>query len=153
MQSVAAALQDWGVAAFLRRSVWAYPLVNFIHVLGLGFLITSAVLMDLRVLGVARKVELGTVIGHLRPVAITALVVTISAGFLLFTVQATLYAANPVYLAKMALLAAAILNAALFTSFRADRQPEAGATRAMAVLSMVLWVSVAAAGRLIAFFD
>jgi hypothetical protein len=154
MGAFAAAIEGWGVAEFLRRSIWAYPLVSLVHVLAVGFLVTSAVLMDLRVLGIAgRRLEATTVIAHLRPVAIAGLSVAVIAGFLLFSVQASHYAANPVYLTKMALLAVAILNAALFTSFRAERDPEAGATRAMALLSILLWLSVALAGRLIAFFD
>lgn len=154
MGALVVAIEGWGIAEFLRRSIWAYPLVNLTHVLAIGFLVTSAVLMDLRVLGLAgRRLEVAIVISHLRPVAITGLTVAVVAGFLLFTVQATHYAANPIYLAKMALLAVAVLNAVLFTSFRAERDPEAGATRAMALLSIVLWLSVALAGRLIAFFD
>lgn len=147
------ALEAWGVAEFLRRSIWAYPIVNLTHVLAIGTLVASAVLMDIRVLGLTRRFTVDEVVGYLRPVAVGALTVAVAAGFLLFSVQATHYAGNAVFRTKMVLLALAILNALLFAGFRAHRDPESGRTRAMAALSIALWLSVALSGRLIAFFD
>jgi hypothetical protein len=51
----------------------------------------------------------------------------------------------------MLLLALAVLNAIVFTSFRAHRQAGRPATRLMALASIGLWISVAFAGRMIGF--
>lgn len=153
MEAFAASVEGWGIAEFLRRSIWAYPLVNWLHVIAIGVLVTSASLMDLRVLGFGKAVATETVIGLLRPVAATALVIAVIAGFLLFSVRASEYIVNPFYLAKMTLLAVAVLNAIAFTSFRAHRNESAPLTRWMAIASILLWLSVALLGRLIAFFD
>ncbi len=145
------ALEAFGPAAFFRTSVYLYPAVNLVHVLAIGALVTSAVLMDLSVLGLMRRLPPATVVGYLRPVAVTAIVVAVITGLTLFSVQPVDYWANPAFRIKMILLVLATLNAILFTSFRAHREPKRAGARAMAFLSIGLWISVAFAGRMIGF--
>jgi hypothetical protein len=145
------ALEAFGPAAFFRTSIYLYPAVNLIHVLAIGALVTSALLMDLRVLGLGRGLSVETVIRYLRPVATTAIVIAVLTGLTLFSVQPVDYFENAAFRIKMVLLALAVLNAVGFTTFRAHRHPERPAAKVMAVLSMVLWVSVAFAGRMIGF--
>jgi hypothetical protein len=145
------ALEAFGPAAFFRTSIYLYPAVNLIHVLAIGALVTSALLMDLRVLGLGRGLSVATVIRYLRPVASTAIIVAVLAGLTLFSVQPVDYFNNPAFRIKMVLLALAVFNAIAFTTFRAHRHPERPAARIMALLSIVLWVSVAFAGRMIGF--
>jgi hypothetical protein len=145
------ALEAFGPAAFFRNSFVLYPLVNVLHILAIGALVTAASLMDLRVLGAGSGVPLDTVIRYLRPVAVTALIVAALSGITLFSVQPAEYFANPAFVIKMLLLAAAVANAAVFTSFRAHRRVEQTVTKVMAVFSIGLWISVAVAGRFIGF--
>jgi hypothetical protein len=145
------ALEAFGPAAFFRTSIYLYPAVNLIHVLAIGALVTSALLMDLRVLGLGRGLSVATVIRYLRPVASTAIIVAVLAWLTLFSVQPVDYFNNPAFRIKMVLLALAVFNAIAFTTFRAHRHPERPAARIMALLSIVLWVSVAFAGRMIGF--
>jgi hypothetical protein len=144
------ALETFGPAAFLRTSFWLYPIVNATHVLAIGALVTAAVLMDMRVLGLGRSLPLEPVIRALRPVAIVALVIAALSGLTLFSVQPRDYLQNTAFLIKMGLLVLALVNAALFTSFRAHRQVGAAA-RSMAFVSALLWISVAVAGRFIGY--
>ena len=145
------ALEAFGPAAFFRSSIYLYPVVNLIHVLAIGGLVTAAVLMDLRVLGLGKGLPAVTVISYLRPVAITAIIVAILSGLTLFSVQPVDYFANPAFRVKMILLVLAVLNATLFTSFRAHRSPADFGTKFMAVASVCLWISVAFSGRMIGF--
>jgi hypothetical protein len=145
------ALEAFGPAAFFRTSVYLYPLVNLIHVLAIGALVTTAVLMDLRVLGLGRGIALETVIRYLRPVAVGGLAVAVLSGATLFSVQPVDYFANDAFRLKMLLLAVAIANGAAFTSFRVHRAAERLGARLMAVASIALWLSVASAGRMIGF--
>lgn len=145
------ALDAFGPAAFFRTSFILYPLVNTLHILAIGALVTAALLMDLRVLGVARGIALETVIHHLRPVAITALVIAVLTGVTLFSVQPVDYFNNPAFRIKMLLLIAAVANAAAFTSFRVERHANEVWTKVLALLSLILWISVAVAGRFIGF--
>jgi hypothetical protein len=144
------ALEAFGPAALFRTSFVLYPLVNALHILAIGALVTSAILMDLRVLGLGRRLETGVVIGGLRPVAAAALAVAILSGVTLFSVQPVEYFGNFAFQLKMLLLAVALANAVAFTTFRLHRR-DGGVPKALALVSIGLWISVAVAGRFIGF--
>jgi len=146
-------VEGWWFAEFLRRSIWAYPIVNAMHILALGALVTSALVMDVRILGGMRRLSVAEVTGLLRPVAIGALALAVGTGFLLFTVRPHDYAGTPVFLIKLGLLALAVANAALFVLAKRDRAPQSPLTRTMAVFSVLLWLGVLMAGRLIGFLE
>lgn len=55
----AAALEATDLATTLRGSVWAYPLVNAAHILGVALLVGATVPLDLRLLGAWRSLPLG----------------------------------------------------------------------------------------------
>src|SRR5690606_29143743 len=80
------ALQASGPAAFLRGSFYLYPLLNALHIFSIGALVTSALLMDLRVLGLGGALPTESVLRQLRPVALTALAAAAASGLLLFSV-------------------------------------------------------------------
>ncbi len=148
------ALEASGPASFLRTSFLAYPLLNALHVLSIGALVTSAALMDLRILGwVWRSLPVETVVGLLRPVAIGALLLAAMTGALLFSVQPFDYLDNPAFRIKLVLLAGAVLNALLFTVFRLHLDASRGVVQALAALSLILWIAVAGAGRFIGFLQ
>lgn len=148
MSGLLAALETTPLAAHLRISRWTYPLVNAGHIAGIALLLGAVVPMDLRALRIVRGPELGEVIGFLRPFAVAGLLLATGCGLLLFSVQANDYAGNLWFRVKMALLAAALLNAALHLRF--GRLPATRQRRA-AALSLLLWPLVLLSGRLIAF--
>src|SRR5690606_5215288 len=129
------------------------PIINVAHVLAIGALVTTALLMDLRILGLGRGVAVEMVVHYLRPIAVGALALAVLTGFTLFSVRPVEYFDNSAFRVKMLLLAAAVLNAAVFTTFRAHREPARPGARTMAVLSAGLWISVAIAGRFIGFLE
>jgi hypothetical protein len=130
------ALEATAFAETLRTSFYLYPLVNAAHILALGALVTTALLMDARILGLARHLPATIVISTLRPVALTALVLAVATGFLLFSVRPLEYAANPAFRIKIVLLPLAVLNAGLATAFGDD--PERPLIRVLAVSSILL---------------
>lgn len=145
-------IESLPLATYLRRDLFAYPIVNALHILSLGMLVTSAVLMDARVLGAGRAVPRDAVIRVLRPFAMGALGVALVTGALLFSVQPSDYAANPVFLTKLGLIGLALANAGFFVFGRRHLAPESAMTRLSAVASILLWISALFAGRAIAFF-
>lgn len=157
MDALLAALGDTGVASFLRGSRYAYPLVNAAHILGLALLVGSIAALDARILGFARVVSLDHAARLLLPFTIGGLVLALVTGAALFIVKPGEYAANPVFLVKLGLLALALANAA-WLRLRTDwavalgAGPVAPGVRASAALSLLLWVAVLVAGRMIAFF-
>lgn len=146
------AIEQLGVAQFLRRDLYAYPLVNALHIFSLGMLVTTAMLMDVRVLGLGRKLDLEATIATLRPVAIGAVCAAAITGFLLFSVQPRTYAGNPVFVTKLVLIGLALANAGVFVLGRWHQRPGAWTARLLAGLSILLWIAALLAGRAIAFF-
>ncbi|MBP2299211.1 hypothetical protein [Azospirillum picis] len=150
------ALETSGLGEALRQSVWVYPLVEVLHILGLALLVGAVAAFDLRLLGVGCRLPASPLSRLLLPVAATGLALTVPTGTLLFISEATALAANPAFLAKMALLVLALANIALFhhgagrTIAAWDGRPPPMARVAGAV-SLALWVGVLALGRLIAY--
>jgi len=145
---LAAWLEAGALAQFLKQSRWVYPLVNAGHILGLALLLGAVVPMDLRLLGLVRRGRVEDAVALLRPFAAAGLALAITCGALLFVTQATDYIVNPWFRWKMALLAAAILNAALHLHLA---RPGHAHLRLPAALSLALWPTVLIFGRMIAY--
>jgi hypothetical protein len=93
-----------------------------------------------------------------RRIAIAAVLLQAGTGFFLFTAEASHLVLNPVFQAKMALVALALTNALVLGRFAARdldyvpaHEPVPPRLRVAAALSLGLWLVVAAAGRLIAY--
>ena len=132
----AQALEAASWAAALRRSVWVYPLVNAGHILGIALLVGAVVPMAVAHLRGSAALD------GLRAYAVAGLVLAALCGGLLFAAQATEYLQSPWFLAKIALILAALVNAALHVV-----RPRRG----YAVLSLALWPAALVAGRMIAY--
>jgi len=140
----AAALEATALAQFLKASRWTYPLVNAGHILGIALLVGAVVPMDVAVLR-GRAVA---AVGLLRPWSLVGFVLAVLFGALLFITQARDYVQSPWFLAKMGILALAILNAAVH--FRLDRFPPRQRRQA-ALASLALWPAALILGRMIAY--
>lgn len=157
MEGALAAIGASAPAAFLRASYWAYPIVNAAHIVGIALLVGTIVVLDARVLGLRRAVPLGDAARLLLPFTLGGLVLAVVAGLALFSVKPLDYAANPAFLVKLALIGLALVNAAALRLRPAWRSacewatpPDLGLKLA-AALSILLWLSVVLAGRMIAF--
>ena len=146
MEEALAAIEQLGAVRALKTSFFVYPIVNALHILAVGGLVTSVVLMDLRVLGAIRSVPEEAFVRLLRRVAIGAFGVAVLSGALLFSVRATEYAAMPLFWTKLGLIAVAGANFAAFSLLRGQ-----GARWVLAGVSVVLWPAVLLAGRFLGF--
>jgi hypothetical protein len=153
------ALEHSGLGAAMRQSLYLYPAVEIVHILGFALLVGSIVAFDLRVLGLGSRVPIEPVARLSVPLAALGLSIAIPAGFLLFATEATHIAVNPAFQAKLFLIALGLANVALFHlgPWRrlaewgaAGRRPPASA-RLGAALSIVAWAGAITAGRLIAY--
>ena len=138
----------------LKDSFLAYPLVNALHILAIGVLVTSVLLMDLRILGLIGAVERAPLVRLLRRVIAVVFPVAVLTGLALFSIQAHEYAVNPAFQVKLALLLLAGLNLAAFRLLAPGDPGAKGfrtAAKFSAALSMVIWIGVLVAGRFIAF--
>lgn len=141
------ALQETGVGVFLRRSWWAYPLVNIVHVLGIASLFGSILVLDLKSLGLFRRVPRDALERPAVTVAAAGLAVALVSGFLLFTARASEYAAMTVFLAKVAFVVLGTVNAVAMRATGWDARVPALA----AAVSLAAWTGAIVAGRLIGY--
>ncbi|PDQ21597.1 hypothetical protein CN311_08030 [Mesorhizobium sanjuanii] len=152
MDGLLAGIEQLALVKGLKASFVAYPIVNALHILSIGALLTSVMLMDLRVIGAFRALPQAAFVALLRRTALGAFAGALVTGALLFSVRAREYAAMPVFLAKMALILLAGVNFLVFMRLaKGGDEPAGGTVTILAVLSLMLWTSVLFAGRFIGF--
>ena len=151
------AIESTALSIWLRESpsLWAFPFVLILHTVGLAFLVGANVALDVRLLGLAPGVP---------PHTLTRYDVVMWAGFWLNAVSGVLLLiayptkalTNPLFYAKLVLIAAGLVLARALRTWLRDR---GGAgplrrpltVRAVAVASLVCWAASITAGRFLAY--
>jgi hypothetical protein len=152
-------LQDTAVATAIREGETLFPWIECAHVLALTLVIGSIAVVDLRLLGLASRYRsVVQTTATVLPVTWTAFLFAVLTGGLMFASNATTYGHNFYFQVKMALIALAGLNMAvyhLFLNKGADSWQTAAHTplraRLIGGLSLCLWIAIAAFGRWIGF--
>ena len=148
-------LEGTALSVWLRESGPGFFGSLTLHALGMAFLVGAHVATDLRMLGVAPAVPLSRTRG-LRPVARVGLGLVTVSGVALLLAYPTKALTNPLFYAKLAALASALLVGRvvavryLATADR-DAGPLPGRARAAAAASLLLWASAITSGRLLAY--
>lgn len=155
--SAASQLAASRLAQALRESVWLYPAVETLHIIGFAVLVGAVAMFDLRVLGFGRQLPVRALARHLLPWSAGSMLLVVPTGLLLFLADPPALLANRVFLLKLGLILLAGLNALAFHAGpyrRADAWPPRAPPRAVlhALLSLCLWFAVIACGRLLAYF-
>jgi hypothetical protein len=153
------ALEQSAVGAAIRQSTWAYPTANVGHILALTLFAGGVAAMDMRLLGAFAAAPPASVVRPARRVAMLGLLLMALSGSMLFTAEASHVAMNRVFQIKAVLIALGLINALLVArplSVVLDHAPASeplpARIRLAALASLLIWVSVAACGRLIAYF-
>ena len=153
------ALEQSGLAAAIRQSTWAYPAANVGHILALTLFAGAVTVMDARLLGAFAAAPPASVVRPARRAAMLGLLLMLATGFVLFAAEASHVAMNPVFQIKMGLIGLGVLNAVLVGRALAAAldgmpafAPMPARIRLAALASLAIWLSVAACGRLIAYF-
>jgi hypothetical protein len=152
-------LQGIPIAVAMRENDVLFPWIESFHVLAIVLVVGTISIVDLRLIGVAsRNRALTLVLREVLPYTWMAFAVAAVTGSLLFASNATKYAHNLFFQAKMMLLLIAAANMAIFhlmraheyaNGYRAEETP-LGA-RTAGTLSLVIWVALVACGRWIGF--
>ena len=145
-----AMLEATVLAEAIRRSVWAYPLLEAVHIAGVGALFGAVLLLELRVFGVGRDIGVVPLARLVLRTALTAFACAVLSGALLFISAATEVAANPAFRVKLVLILIAGANALVFHA-RGGLRGGDSLARLQAAASLLLWLSVIVAGRLIGY--
>jgi hypothetical protein len=152
------ALEDSGLATAIRNSLYLFPSLEAVHVMALSLVLGTITVVDLRLLGLASRTRSAARIStELLAWTWAGFALAALTGFVMFMTNARVYAHNTAFQIKLGLLALAGLNMLIFhvtcarSMARWDRQAAPGIGKAAAVLSLVLWIAVVAAGRVIGF--
>ena len=141
-------------------SLWTYPIVNLLHIFGIASLFGAAAIIDLRLLGIWRRIPLAAVSYVAVPVSTAGFFLATTTGAALLATNSTEYIGNPFLLIKFASIAVGLINVALLNlspawKARAKREPLPKERQRLAVfggISLAAWVSAVAAGRFIAYW-
>jgi hypothetical protein len=152
-------LEASSLASTIRDSLLLFPLLESTHVIGLALVFGTIAVIDLRLLGAASSERpFRLMASDILRWTWAAFAVTALTGSLMFITNASVYYHNFYFRSKMLLLVLAGVNMASFelslgrSVHRWDKAPSAPPMgRAVAVLSLVIWISVIFAGRLIGF--
>ena len=155
-------VQSWPIAAAIRGdlpgSEWLFPIIETLHVLALALMFGSIAMLDLRLLGIGRRIgAVSALARELLPWTGIAWCAAAAFGTLLFISRAASYVHNFQFRMKLLCMALAFLNMLVF-QFGAYRQvagwdhgwPPAAA-RLAGMLSLMLWLGVVLFGRWVGF--
>jgi hypothetical protein len=123
------------------------------HVMGFVLLLAALVLISLRLLGLILQQQTVPQVAHqaLR-LLWSGLALAVASGLLMFIGSPRHYFYNPAFDVKMLLLlAAVIVQAALFRKVAKAETPSPWLARTSVALALVLWFAVSMAGRAIGF--
>ena len=152
-------LQKTALAIHIRDSLLLFPLLEATHVIGLAIVVGTVVIIDLRLLGLATTHRAFSRLGaDTLPWTLGGFGIAAVTGGLMFSTNATVYFHNTWFRAKVLLLVLAAMNAILFelTARRTIvdwdlRRSTPPVARAIAAMSLVIWIGVIVAGRMIGF--
>ncbi|WP_157268556.1 hypothetical protein [Azohydromonas aeria] len=136
--------------AWVQEHPWAYPALETLHITGIALLLGSLVVFELRAWGAARELPAAALARLALRVSLAGFALVAVSGLLMFGSQPGELFANRFFVAKLALLAAAGLNAVLFHARGGVARLDAVA-RAQTALSLGLWLLVIICGRWIAY--
>ena len=147
MSSPVMALEGLWLAQAMKHSSWLYPTVETMHIWGIGMLFGSVVIMDLRILGVASKLNLSDLsrLGVL--VALLGFGLAVLTGLLMFITQASELIGSRLFILKMCLIFLLLANAIILRM----RTVSNGISKVQALISLAGWASVIGMGRWLAY--
>ena len=157
------ALEASGLGRAMREWLWLYPSVEIVHIVGIGLLFGSIAVLDLRLLGFSKTMSVRRLASHVLPWTAASFLLIVPSGLLMFTAHATDFISSPVFVIKLCLIMLAGVNAALFHAIAMrtanvwDTEemrdlPPPPSVRLAGAASLLIWISVIACGRLLAYF-
>ena len=144
-----------GIGETIRKSSWLFPVIEAIHLLGLGVIGGAVLVVDLRLLGLGLKRQSAAELTReAQPWLIGSLALMIVTGGLLFLSEAIKCYYHDAFWFKMSCLFLAIVFT--FTIQRKVTMTEETRlspvwSKVVAVVSVLLWAGVGIGGRWIGF--
>jgi hypothetical protein len=164
VEGFAAALQSTEFSDALKSASWIVPTLQAAHILMIGVVFVSILMIALRVLGRVRVDEpLSHVWNRFAPFLWAGLVVMAISGILLVIAEPVREFMTLSFRLKMLLLVFGVASAAMFgrkvrvvagnDADVGERQPAPAGLRAAAMATVALWIAIIFLGRAIAYDD
>ncbi len=156
---LAQGLQHSDIGVTLAENLYAFPVIEAVHLVGLALSVGLIFLTDLRLVGLfLPRVPVSAILRQLRPWVLGGFAITFVSGFLLFWSEAATVVVSPAFPAKFLFIFLAGVNALWFelklgrnvTEWEASPAIPAGA-RYAGLASLSLWTLVIISGRLIPY--
>lgn len=151
-------LEATALSQAMRGSLWMYPIVEIVHILGFVILVGSVAMFDFRVLGLSPGLPVQRLGRHLLRWSMASLLLIVPAGLLMFSAHPQDFIGNRIFLLKMLLIMTAAVNAAMFHMgpYRHVDQWDTlvaapASAKLHAVVSLLIWIAVISCGRLLAY--
>lgn len=138
----------------VRNSVWLFPIIESLHLVSLAILGGALLVTDLRMLGMGLTGQTIAEVGEeTKPWLTVGVVAMITTGTCLFLSEALKCYYNPSFWVKILTLPVALLFTLTVraTTARSGGHQPTLRHRLVAIISLSLWFTVAAAGRWIGF--
>jgi hypothetical protein len=144
--------QTW-LATAIKESLWYFPAIEAVHLLGLALLGGAILVVDLRMLGVGLKGQtISDVAAAGKKWLVLAIVVMLATGIPLFLSEAVKCYYNTSFWVKMvALTVGLIFTFTIRNRVAASESSSPMVYKLVGAFSIVVWFVVAAAGRWIGF--
>ena len=156
---ICAWLENSPIGLFVRETLWGFPIVVAIHIVGLAMSAGLVVVFDFRLLGIwLTGCPVSLVYRRLLPWAAVGFAIMLTSGGMLLAGYATAAYGNLFFRIKIAGMCLAALNAWVYhnltergiASWNAGARPPLPA-RMAGLASIVLWVVVIMAGRMMSY--
>src|SRR5713226_1118141 len=153
-------LEQTPLSQAIESAGWVVPAVQTIHILAIAAVMSSVLMLDLRLLGIVGADQpLARVTRRFRPVIWWTLPILLVTGVVMIIGEPARSLKNPIFQLKMGLLIAA-LGVTAFHQLRLARGGQRfnpaprGRGRALliAIPSLALWTGIVFAGRWIAYY-
>ena len=149
-------IEELSFSTWVRESgFWGYATILFAHVVSLGVVAGSAFVINLRLLGLPAGMPVKP-LERLFPFMWWGFIVSAITGTPLLMQDATTKMINPVFYIKMVLIGIGLLllrliRTRVFHHPALDQGPLPAGARGLALASLVCWLGVIVAGRLMAY--
>ena len=158
LHAVEAYLRHTPQGEFLRTAKWGWPIFESLHFTGMSMLLGTVGVFDLRLLGFARRIPIAA-LHRLIPIGISGFVINLITGFCFLSATPDQYLFNRAFYWKVTFIVIAGLNVMVFYAgvFRRLLEtppdtPPPLAARVAGAVSLLAWIGVMSAGRLLTFF-
>jgi hypothetical protein len=140
----------------IQTVMWIIPAVQTVHILCVSIVMASMAMLDLRLIGVAKRQPVSKLVNRLVPWVWWTLPILLATGIILIIGEPSRELLNPYFRLKMLFLLVVVVITFLVQWFNSRDTTFWESRRAVGALagafSLLLWVGIVTCGRWIAYY-